>query len=102
MYTQCTECRTVYQIGPEDLKRAHGRVRCGACGTVFDALETLSHEPPQPAEPPAPEPESIEEPPPEIGAEAGPEPEPESEPKWEPEPETETETETETGRGLRR
>ncbi|WP_405236593.1 DUF3426 domain-containing protein [Lentisalinibacter orientalis] len=96
MYTQCTECRTVYQIGPEDLKRAHGRVRCGACGTVFDALETLSHEPPQPAEPPAPEPESIEEPAPELGAEAGPEPEPESEPKREPEPETDTDTDTES------
>lgn len=116
MYTQCPECRTTYQIGPEDLRRAHGRVRCGACSTVFDALDTLSHEPPpvqpdeagEPATVPEPaiEPGPIDEhesepasedavPPPEEPepdhpedslAEQEPEPEPEPEPEAEPEP----------------
>ncbi len=46
MYTQCSHCRTAFEIGAEDLRRAHGRVRCGQCGTVFDAIETLTPEPP--------------------------------------------------------
>ena len=109
MYTQCPECRTAYQIGPEDLRRAHGRVRCGACTTVFDALPTLSHEPPpgQPAGPeaaPPPESSDAAESPardeplpqePEAGPEsideALPEPEPEAVPEPEPEPEPEAE-----------
>ena len=114
MYTQCPECRTTYQIGPEDLRRAHGRVRCGACNTVFDALETLSHEPPpvHPDEPresaePATAPGHAVEPEPEPEREAAggwtadaqvePEPEPETEPEAGPghEPEREHEDESE-------
>ena len=46
MYTQCSHCRTAFEIGAEDLRRAHGRVRCGQCGAVFDAIQALTPEPP--------------------------------------------------------
>lgn len=66
MYTSCPECGTVFRIGPAELRRAAGRVRCGSCGTAFNALDSLSDS--NPAEkdgkapaatagsPPAPEP----------------------------------------------
>ncbi len=96
MYTQCPECRTAYQIGPDDLRRAHGRVRCGGCGTVFDALQTLSHEPP-PAQPEAEyEDEAEYAADPEPPSEPGPEPPPEhaaEEPAPPPEPESVAEAE---------
>ncbi|MCC5793943.1 MAG: zinc-ribbon and DUF3426 domain-containing protein [Chromatiales bacterium] len=46
MFTACPECETVFRIGPAELRRAGGRVRCGECGTAFDALATLSDAPP--------------------------------------------------------
>jgi hypothetical protein len=90
-------------------------VRCGACGTVFDALQSLSHEPPpaQPAEtepgPPGDSPEAIEPPvadealsqAPEAADEAQPEAAHEDEAEhaagaqYEPEPEPESEPEAE-------
>lgn len=42
MFTSCPECGTVFRIGPAELRRAGGRVRCGTCGTAFSALESLS------------------------------------------------------------
>lgn len=122
MYTQCSQCHTAYEIGPEDLRQAHGRARCGKCGAVFDALASLSHEPPAPgvtraapenvaatgAEPdlePAPEsgpepeatPVADSEPQPEPGA--PPEAEPGRERDDEPEPPTESETHIESEAG---
>lgn len=44
MYTRCTQCRTIFRISREHLNAARGRVRCGRCGTTFDALETLREE----------------------------------------------------------
>jgi predicted Zn finger-like uncharacterized protein len=101
MFTRCPECRTVFHITAAELRAADGAVVCGACGTTFDALETLSEtlprDPGSPVAPflakePPPEPEP--EPEPEAEAEAEPEPEPEAEPEPEPEP-----TEPETMRG---
>jgi len=42
MFTRCPHCQTVYRVIPPQLSAADGRVRCGHCGTVFDAGDTLS------------------------------------------------------------
>ncbi len=47
MYTQCPNCHTYFRIGPEHLKAAGGKVRCGQCDTVFNALDTLTDELPE-------------------------------------------------------
>lgn len=36
--TQCPHCDTVFQVNDEQLQVAQGRVRCGCCQGVFDAL----------------------------------------------------------------
>lgn len=36
--TQCPHCDTVFQVNDEQLRVAQGRVRCGRCQGVFDAL----------------------------------------------------------------
>lgn len=46
MITRCAVCRTWFQVAPESLHAVHGLVRCGKCGTVFNALATLRSEPP--------------------------------------------------------
>jgi predicted Zn finger-like uncharacterized protein len=42
MYTQCPECLTVYAVETATLAQGHGRMRCGHCTMVFDALPSLS------------------------------------------------------------
>jgi predicted Zn finger-like uncharacterized protein len=51
MYTQCPECQTRFRVTATVLRAAHGTVRCGRCGSAFDALVRLSDslEPPAPA-----------------------------------------------------
>jgi len=44
MYTQCPECETTFKLGADDLRRANGKVRCGDCDTVFNALEYLAEQ----------------------------------------------------------
>ena len=44
MYTRCPDCETTFRLGAEDLRRAHGKVRCGDCGHVFNALEFLAED----------------------------------------------------------
>ncbi len=39
--TQCPHCDTVFQVSDEQLRVAQGRVRCGCCQGVFDALAHL-------------------------------------------------------------
>lgn len=57
MLTRCPSCTTTFRISPEQLKARQGRVRCGKCRNVFNALETLVEEaPPAPAEIPSPSP----------------------------------------------
>lgn len=108
MRTRCPRCQTIFRITPEQLRARGGKVRCGHCQAVFNALETLLEElPPAPVPepvpaapqlprvselPPAPElptePESSPEPAPEPEAviPVEPEPLPEAEPAVEPEP----------------
>jgi len=46
MYTECPECQTAFRLTANVLRQAQGRVRCGDCGNVFNALDHLSEEPP--------------------------------------------------------
>lgn len=41
MFTQCPQCQTVFRVTPATLKAAQGRVRCGRCRRVFNALTYL-------------------------------------------------------------
>lgn len=56
--TRCPACRTAFRVHRHQLEARGGQVRCGACGTVFDARAELEVLVP----PPAPEPESVGEP----------------------------------------
>lgn len=42
MYSQCPECLTRFRVSAAALRAAHGTVRCGRCGSAFDALPHLS------------------------------------------------------------
>lgn len=44
MKTRCPACATSFRVGPEQLKARAGKVRCGQCGSVFNALDTLLDE----------------------------------------------------------
>ena len=46
MFTNCPECGTVFRVSTQDLRMAEGQVRCGHCSATFNALATLSDEPP--------------------------------------------------------
>mgnify|MGYP003494274903 CR=1 FL=1 len=72
MLTRCPTCSTAFRVTSEQLKARAGKVRCGHCSAVFNALETLEDAPPAaeaagasvspepvtptPVEPPLPEP----------------------------------------------
>jgi predicted Zn finger-like uncharacterized protein len=89
MLTRCPHCQTAFRVTTEQLKVRQGKVRCGSCQSVFDALQSLADEAPlviagMPAvveslpEPVAEIPEETLEPvEPEALPEAVPEPEPE-------------------------
>ena len=51
MYSQCPECQARFRVTAAALRAAHGTVRCGRCGSAFDALERLSDEIPPVAPP---------------------------------------------------
>ncbi len=39
--TRCPSCETAFRVTPEQLKARAGKVRCGHCQSVFNALESL-------------------------------------------------------------
>lgn len=41
MYTRCPSCSSTFRVTAAILQMAAGEVRCGTCGGVFNALETL-------------------------------------------------------------
>ena len=43
MLTRCAACGTTFRITTEQLVSHQGKVRCGACGEVFNALQNLVH-----------------------------------------------------------
>lgn len=45
MLTRCPSCATHFRVTPEQLKARGGRVRCGQCQNVFNALDSLIEEP---------------------------------------------------------
>ena len=42
LLTSCPACGTVFKVKPEQLAPTRGDVRCGQCGQVFNALQSLS------------------------------------------------------------
>ena len=44
MRTFCPDCQVTFRITPEQLKARAGRVRCGQCQSVFNALDSLLDE----------------------------------------------------------
>lgn len=61
MLTRCPRCETTFRVTPDQLKARHGRVRCGHCQDVFNALDTLIEAIPQTVSAPAPEASTVEE-----------------------------------------
>ncbi|WP_409525229.1 DUF3426 domain-containing protein [Nitrincola sp. MINF-07-Sa-05] len=43
--TQCPNCEERFKVTPGQLKLAHGKVRCGECLTIFDALACAEDKP---------------------------------------------------------
>ena len=41
LITECPSCRTRFRVAETQLQSARGRVRCGACLTVFNGVEHL-------------------------------------------------------------
>ncbi len=61
MLTRCPACATSFRVTPEQLKLRAGKVRCGKCQTVFNAIDSLLESPvpgtaAEPISPPAPQP----------------------------------------------
>jgi len=54
MHTTCPHCQTVFRVTSEQLNMARGKVRCGYCQTIFNALDSLEDEwheaPPEPSD----------------------------------------------------
>ena len=48
MYSQCPECHARFRVTAAALRAANGTVRCGRCGSAFNALATLSDTLPDP------------------------------------------------------
>jgi predicted Zn finger-like uncharacterized protein len=45
LFTRCPECDTTFRITNEALEKAHGRVRCGRCSSIFNAHAELREAP---------------------------------------------------------
>ena len=46
LITRCPECATAFRVSREQLEARNGRVRCGRCSEIFDALAALESEAP--------------------------------------------------------
>lgn len=44
MKTRCPECQTTFRVTPDQLRARAGKVRCGQCQMVFNALDSLIEE----------------------------------------------------------
>jgi len=69
MYSQCPDCQTRFRVTAEMLRAARGTVRCGRCGSAFDALERLSDSIPPAGHGSSAGPTAVAATEPEIGAE---------------------------------
>lgn len=60
--TQCPHCKASFKVSEEQLNAANGRVRCGACMNIFDAIAySLSNNPPAKPSPKEEKTENLEE-----------------------------------------
>ena len=41
MLTRCPNCATAFRVSLDQITARHGKVRCGHCTTIFNALDTL-------------------------------------------------------------
>jgi predicted Zn finger-like uncharacterized protein len=76
MRTRCPSCTTVFRVTSEQLRAKSGKVRCGFCQSVFNALDELYEEVEAVPAVPAPVAAAFSAP---LAAELEPEPEPEPE-----------------------
>ena len=56
--TRCPHCETRFRVTKKQLAAANGKVRCGHCLQVFNAIEHAQPEETEPQEPPAQEPQA--------------------------------------------
>ncbi len=42
MFTQCTHCGAVFRVRMKELTVAQGKLRCGECDAIFNAMDTLT------------------------------------------------------------
>ncbi len=42
MFTQCTHCGAVFRVKMKELTVAQGKLRCGECDAIFNAMDTLT------------------------------------------------------------
>ena len=88
MYTICPSCLRRFRLRAEQLAAAGGKVRCGYCRVVFNALEHLRDTDGQATPPRPPAPAAPAKPRPETAAEVSSAPPPAETlgPEWQPEP----------------
>jgi len=43
METRCDQCKSRFRLTEAQLRQAHGKVRCGECGAIFNALLALKN-----------------------------------------------------------
>jgi predicted Zn finger-like uncharacterized protein len=48
MFSQCPKCETAFRITPEQLQQANGKVRCGKCQHIYNALNPAGEQPTAP------------------------------------------------------
>jgi len=60
MITRCPNCNTSFRVTPEQLKAVQGKVRCGQCQHVFNAIDTLLETSVEASLTPAPLPDLLE------------------------------------------
>lgn len=46
MFTSCPECGTVFRVTTTELRQAEGYVRCGHCSATFNAVASITDQPP--------------------------------------------------------
>ena len=51
MYTRCSHCKAVFRVTMKELTAAQGKLRCGKCASVFNAMDSLSTKLPEQNDP---------------------------------------------------
>lgn len=51
MYTRCSHCKAIFRVTMKELTAAQGKLRCGECASVFNAMDSLSTKLPEQDDP---------------------------------------------------